>query len=242
MRCFLPSLAASLVWLLQSANAFPFGAGGCAGGAAAVGGFHLDFGDGSASGRQGSTGTLLDGGTALIINDIIMEQGVTVTFPTGIDLVWSVQAFTIDYRGLLVRLEAPADVDLSGAITGAGTELQVADICTGQTGNVVGITHTSNSDKGTTGGIVRFDVPTTGVTFDVTAVYRNGNVAPDNFSIYAYSGFTANFEGAAPVAPAPVLVPVPVTTPPFPERPPVPVPGQCPKEDDFKKIFLTVPA
>ena len=236
------SLAVSLVWLLQSANALPSGAAGCAGGAAAVGGSHLDFGPGSTSGREGNSGTLADGATILTIGGMQMEEGVTATFPTEIDLPWEVQGFQIDYRGLLVRLEAPTGVNLSGAITGEGAELQVAYTCIGQEGNVVGITHTSNSDKGVTGGIVRFDVPTTGVTFDVTAVYRNGNVAPDNFSIYAYSGFTANFEGAAPVAPAPVLVPVPVTTPPFPERPPVPVPGQCPKEDDFKKIFLTVPA
>lgn len=217
--------------LLVSVSGFSSGAGACTKGVAAVGTSttglnHLDYGPDSESKREGGNGTLSGGATILTIDGIPFVPGTTVDLEVDKDLVWSVQAFQVAFRGLLVRVEAEVGTDFT---LGFDAGLQEAAVCNSETGNVVGVTHTNSMDKEISTGTMRFDAIGP-VTIDVTAVYFNGNanlVFPNNTSLFAYSGFTANVVAAA-AAPTAAPVSPPVEPPIAPVTPPTPAPMIAP--------------
>lgn len=205
------SFAAALLVLLVSSqvDAFPGGAGGCEGGMAAVGGFHLD----TSNNRPVVPGTLSDGAIAVTVGGTTLNANTTVDLPVGQDLPIAVLAEDIPYLGVLVRLQAPSGVDTTGALV-PGANTQIAAVCAAP---VQGITHTNNSQKTMAMGMIRFDEQVLGATLDVTVVFINGDAG----SAFVYTGFQVNFRAAdvptsapaaAPVA-APVVAPVPVAPP-----------------------------
>jgi len=159
----------------------------------------LDFGADSASGRTGAGGDLASANTIFRLNGeaIDPDSDAILVFPVGEDVTWEIEATEIDFRGILVRLEAPSGVDTTAVLAGDGEDVQFATVCTAP---VVGITHTSNSDKSSSTGTIRFDEAVSAVVIDVTTVYRNGQAnEPDGkcleifltgFQIFCHSLFT----------------------------------------------------
>jgi hypothetical protein len=200
----------SVFWMcnLQNVNAFPSGAGGCAGGMAAVSGYHLD----TAGGRPVISGSLFKGAITVQIGSTVLNGTMLVgDFPIGQDLPLSIDASSVEYKGVLVRLEAPTGVNTATTLL-PGTNTKMAPVCMDP---IIGITHTNNNTKSTSTGTIRFDEEVLNVVLDITVVFQNDA----EFSIYAYSRVTANFRDlSTPVmtpveATVPTAVPVPQTTP-----------------------------
>jgi hypothetical protein len=189
-------------------DAFRTGAGGCDGGMAAVGGLHLD----NSNGREVMESTLSEGAISVSINGQILSTTTQTDLPIGRDLVLSVNADDIPYKGVLVRLEAPSGVATGGALV-PDANTQNAIICMSP---VVGITHTDSSEKSMATGTIRFDEEVLNVALDVTVVFENSAV-----SAYVYSRLLVNFR-ATPIG-------TPTTTPFAPSTPPVaPIPIASP--------------
>jgi hypothetical protein len=203
------SLLALFVCNLLGVHAFSTGAGGCEGGMAAVGGMHLD----DSNGRVVRESTLAQGAIEVSIGSQILSTATTTDVPIGQDLVLSVIANDIQYKGVLVRLEAPSGVATAGALMpGANTQNAIV-VCKAP---IVGITHTDNSEKNMATGTIRFDEEVLNVALDVTVVFENSAV-----SAYVYSRLLVNFRAtpvgtpaaapvattSAPVAPSPIASP-----------------------------------
>jgi hypothetical protein len=178
--------------LFASVDAFPTGAGSCVGGEAAVMGGHVT----PADGKTIVTGSLADGGVALLLNGSPLVPGTAVDFGVGTS---SPQFLTLagssDFRGLLVRLSAPDGVDTTNSLIEQSDDLRSADnVCTAP---VVGITHANRNLKnqqamGLSIGVV------TEVTLDVTVVFANNSTD----SIYYFSSYTLNSVDDAPAFPS----------------------------------------
>jgi hypothetical protein len=177
-----------------------------------------------------------------LVNDVVIPPDTPTTFEPNVDLTWTVRTNNpIQYRGILVRVEAPETTPFT--VTGNGDQLKEdLSYCPGEPGNVIGITHTGAGLKPSSSGVLRFDTAGT-ATVDITVVYRNGSsgTPPDNQSVTGYNRFSLNIEAAqVPVAPpvvpptdAPVAPPtdVPVAVPvEVPIEPPVEVPIESPVE------------
>ena len=184
----------------KKVQAFPVGAGGCAGGMPAVSGFHLNI----TNGRNVMGASLTDGAILVQIGSTLLNASAVVRFPVGEDLPISVAVNSSDlpYKGVLVRLEAPAGVSTSAALM-PGMNTDVAEICFDP---IIGITHTDNSTKTVSAGTIRFDEEVSNVTLDITVVFINDV----NFSAFAYDRFTVTFTAAASPITAP---PTPMATP-----------------------------
>jgi hypothetical protein len=174
---------AVLVLISYVVESFPNGAGGCMGGAAAVGGLHLDYGPGSDSGRPGGNGTLEEAEITVAINGLLLDPNTTATFDSFTDLTWTVESSQIPYRGILVRVQAPDDLLFTNM--GTETDLKVATACVEN--NVIGVTHVNNTFKSVSTGALRFDGQGS-ATIDVTIVFQNDAA----LSLYAYSGYQVN--------------------------------------------------
>jgi hypothetical protein len=206
------NLLACLAFYVGYATANSNGSPVCPEGVAAVGGDHLDFGPGSLSGRAGSSGSLSDGATVFSIDGTTMEPGAPSSFPVATDLTWQVQAFQVAYKGLLVRVQA--DDGNSFTLTSNSPDIATAAPCDLEVGNVIGVGHNSPVNKDVRTGVMRFD-STGAVTIDITVVYVNGRVPPNNLSIFAYSGYAIDIVANVPVNPpagAPIAVPVAIPT------------------------------
>lgn len=175
---FLAHLLFILVATLPRGSvSFPNGAGGCAGGEAAVDDFHLQGG----MGKTIETGSLENNGFEVSIDGNVLDPNEPYIFTIGVDHVLLVEGRD-RFLGILVRLEAEDDgVDTIGALDENSNNLQEADACIRA---VVGITHTNNNRKRDAEIILRLD-ETTAATLDITLVLAN-NV---DESIYYYSGY-----------------------------------------------------
>ena len=185
-------LAIAIALFSPTATAFPSGAGGCAGGQAAVSGSHLES-------LVVETGTLREQNVELLINGVLLESGGSaMEIPIGVDHTWELRTRgvnTTGFRGYLMRLDGgfPA-IDTSDTlqpIPGQAGRVQVADtVCVG----VGSVTHRSRVLMNSVTGYLRFDEVSTNVDLDVTIVFQNTN----GLSKYSYSPFllTAVDEGA----------------------------------------------
>ena len=218
-------------------DAFSTGAGGCNGGMAAAEEFHLD----ESNGREVRGGALIDGEIVVSIGGQILTVTNAIDVPIGEDLLLSVNAEDIEYKGVLVRLEAPSGVDTGGALL-PGANTQVAQVCSDP---IIGITHTDSATKSMSTGTIRFDEEVLNIALDITVVFENSVV-----SAFVYDRLLVNFRAApvasptttpvaapvapiattdAPTTPTPVLVPVapvappvaPIASPVAPVAPPV---------------------
>jgi hypothetical protein len=209
MQQWLLALLLCSVMVVKQVGSLPSGAAGCAKGSPAVQGYHLDYGPGSVSLREGLSGSLLQLGTVFLLNNVTVDPAAPPSFSTGTNITWSIiNTGNISLRGILVRVESPSPFF---TVFGDGPKLQDARACDSQSGNVIGITHRDRSDKNYVSGVMRFDAPTT-VTLDVNTVYRNGRVAPGNTSYYAYNAYKITVTGPkvpTPAIAAPTKAPVP---------------------------------
>ena len=181
MICFLA--ATFLLFLFQKkSDAFPSGAGSCAGGMPAVFGLHLD----TTGGRTVRSATLDELGVVVLLGTTVLDVSVVNDFPIGQDLQISVSS-TVDnaYKGVLVRLEAPTGVNTAAALL-PGTNTAISSRCVNP---IIGITHTSNTSKTISTGTIRFDSEVLNVALGITAVFVNNATT----SIYAFNEFNVNF-------------------------------------------------
>lgn len=169
---------------------FPNGAGGCAGGEPAVGGYHLDQSDN----RTVNSGTFADAGVVVTLDNVVLLPNTDTEdnpqFDIGKDLILRVEVVDFALRGILVRMEAPVD----GTLT-PGTLLKVAEVCELP---ILGTTHTNNTDKESVESTVRFDEPVDDVIFDITVVFLNSPAG----SVYVYNRFLVNFFEASSLSPS----------------------------------------
>lgn len=184
--------------LLPRTKAFPYGAGDCPGGRAAVYGSHMigDF----------TTGDLDDGGIRFEIDGTSLDPGDTITVDGTLDThTWSLSG---GFRGFLVRLEG--DADFSDAFVSNGGGVQDSDLCSG---NVGGATHTDRDDKDDVSGELILEG---NAEVDVTVVIENfyDAILDTHFSTYYYSSFTIEVstpepteEPTAPPSPSPTSSP-----------------------------------
>jgi hypothetical protein len=178
---FLIAVAVSALLKYHQVSAYSTGAGGCAGGMAAVGGSHLD----ASNGRVVVPGTLTDGAISVTIDGVTLDVNGVNEFAAGRDLPVSVVAGDVSYLGVLARFEAPGADPANLSLT-PGADLQVATVCATP---VLGITHTNNNMKMSTGGTLRVDESVDAATLDVTAVFINTAEG----SAFVYSGFKLAF-------------------------------------------------
>lgn len=150
---------------LSLVDAYPSGAGGCMGGAAAVEGYHLD----TADGRPVVGGTLADGAIRVTVGDVLLDANTVNEIPAGQDLLVGVEADDLSFLGVLVRLQAPDGVDTTGALI-PGANVGPANACASP---VVGFTHTDSEEKMMATGTLRLDEESDGITLDVTIVFLN---------------------------------------------------------------------
>lgn len=184
-------------------RAFPTGAGDCVGSMAAVGGSHLD----NANGRPVSNNTLLAGGVEVRIGNNTLDIDSSLDLAIGVDHTITIVSTQFPVRGVLIRLQAPDDVETANALTPA-SQMKVADRCVSP---IVGTTHFDSSEKVELSSIVRFDEAVDSVIFDITGVFINNAEG----SVYVYSRYTVNFisdgtsiqPSALPTTRAPALTP-----------------------------------
>jgi hypothetical protein len=155
-------------------DAFPYTAGGCDGGIAAVKESHVS--------DTAVTGTLADGGFALIVNNQYRLDPATPTyFLVGETYSLSIQGGP--FRGILIRVEGE-DVD---AITmTAISPFRLSEVCAME--GAIGISHTESSDK--TGLIPIGDIGVSSgqeLGVDVTVVVSNNG---QKGSEYYYDRYT----------------------------------------------------
>ena len=134
---FTLAIAALLLAAPSSTDAFSGGAGGCAGGQAAVNGLHLRAG--------ATTGGLSDGDVTMNVGGTDITAGATVEAAPGDEVSITATAGGEPIRGILIRLESTTGEDLTGVLAGEDAGLlQDAAVCSAP---VTGVTHTSPVDK-----------------------------------------------------------------------------------------------
>jgi len=170
---------------LRPVMAFPTAAGGCDGGQPAIGGNHLD------PTREIINGTLEDYNITIQVGNQILSPNTVTTIVQGEPYEIKVEAPEQIMRGILIRLEAPADVDTTAALI-PGARTQIAEVCEAP---IVGLCHFRNNPKLTFLGTMELDaIPGQSETYsfslDVTVVFRNWA----SLSWYAYTGYQLQAE------------------------------------------------
>jgi hypothetical protein len=183
-----------LLATLSEVNSFPNGAGGCAGGVAAVGGSHLGLTDG----RLVSNSTLETGGVIVQIGNITLSVNTPLDLATLEDHTITIISTEFPIRGILIRVEADG-ADTSNVLT-PGLLTKPAMACVAP---IVGTTHIDNSDKSELTSVIRFDESFDSVILDITGVFVN---SPDG-SVYVYSRYYVNFVSTAPISSVPTTAP-----------------------------------
>jgi hypothetical protein len=179
---------------------FPNGAGGCAGGVAAVNGTHL-----GGDGRPVSNNTLLAGGVDVIIGNTTLDTNVPIDVSISTNHMIQIVSTQFPIRGILIRVQAPDGVDTTNVLT-PGALLQGAVACVAP---IVGTTHIDKSDKTEMSSTIRFDESVDSVILDITGVFLNSIEG----SVYVYSRYMVNFVSeVAPTSPSPTSSPIEVET------------------------------
>lgn len=187
--------------------AWPFGAGSCAAGVAAIGGSHLT--------RANITqGTLEEGGFQVSCNSNLLVSGEITIIDVGQDNTLVLEGGT--FKGFLFRLGGSTSSvsttdSLSVATSDTSGDVQISqDYCI-NVEKVGGITHTSNSEKARISTILNMAEPDEGMFLDVTVVVLNAGPEyspfPSGVSEYYYSRYLITASGArnpntvAPISP-----------------------------------------
>jgi hypothetical protein len=203
-------------FLMGSAQAFSAGAGGCVGGAAAVGGSHLT--------RETTlTGTLAEGGLSVYLNNELTD----ITTPLSLEVAkpYSVHVNgTSEYKGILYRLESTLGLDVTGFVSTAPDDprTKIADACASP---ATGLTHVNSDLKNNIPMFLTIESAGT-YKVDITIVAANNA----SVSEYYHSQFALNVNPAtaSPVTAAPALSPAPApsieVSPPPAAEPAAPTP------------------
>jgi hypothetical protein len=166
-------------------NAYPTGAGGCAGNRPAVGAPHTTV--------PGQRGSLRHAGYELLVDGIPIVQKVVVE--AGKEHALTIRGGR-GYRGILFRLESVDTIDTTGILrpTPGNSNLQRANVCEAP---VVGVTHTNDLLKNNLSVIFDTD-DTASFVLDVTVVILNNSAN----STYFYSQYQIDTIDATSISPS----------------------------------------
>ena len=194
-----------LLWFAISStmtmiHAFSSGAGSCTSGGPPVGGFHLD----TKNPVDGSSRTVLEG--ALSQGDVVILINNNANDPVTEDVPYVLQtqtSYTLTvvttrdpgYKGILIRMSSAdsnaMDVPTDVLLQPTDSLLKIAETCFTES-NTIGLTHVTNIEKFSVTADLVINTPGT-VALEISIVGANDNVA----SVYGYSQFTLQIEGAA---------------------------------------------
>jgi hypothetical protein len=183
-----------LLTLVPAGYSFPAGAGACFRGDPNVRFSHVSN-LGQPAGRPIVSGSLAEGGLQVLLGGVPLSTTSTNFFNVGED--YSLKVVGDDsYRGILIRLEAPAGVDTTASLIVEEEDsnlLYEPSICTEPS---QGITHSTNVLKNNIGGTVRVD-ELTNVGIGVTIVVANNRTT----AIHYFSQFQLEVTEAPTAAP-----------------------------------------
>jgi len=168
-----------------------------------VGGLHLTR-------RPLTAGPLENGYISVIFDGFPLMEGMPTEVATDQDILISVETQGGgQFKGALIRVEAPSDPSPSFILSPDGPGAQSADVCVLP---VMGVTHTTNDGKQDIAGSLYTGTSATILVLDVTVVVENNSV---DGSIYYHAQFIleTNAPPTAPVSSAPVTAPIPPTPP-----------------------------
>lgn len=174
--------------LLPTATAFSTGAGSCTGGLAPVGGKHLELAVVTSGSLEAYNISVTVGSSGALV------KGVPHSFEYGRPhflTISSPNSTAYPFRGFLIRLEsADATVDTTTALRvfGSDEDTRVATETCVDIEGVGGLTHTNNTVKGTTLGVLELNAAASNLLLDVTVVARNGGF----FSTFYHTQFVLN--------------------------------------------------
>lgn len=177
------TIALFLSQALRVVTSYPWGAGACGGGGAAVGSVHLVK---IPLIRPVISRTLSASKIQIQLGGITVSEGSTVNRVSKINNEIIVRG--VDgkkFRGLLIRIKTTDGKSTRGVLTPrVGT--QIAGVCASP---VVGITHTNRTLKSLVSGVINFPTASKNVIVEITVVFRSGALG----SSHAYGNFTVNF-------------------------------------------------
>lgn len=193
---------------------YPTGAGSCASGKNAVGGYHLEEQSPSGGKRTVLSGELSEGSVSVLINnnddDPLMD--VSQPYPLQTQIEYTITVVTTQdpgFKGILLRfsntdntMDVPNDIILQPS----DTLLQLAMICLETESNTIGLTHTDNIEKLSVSALIQFNTPGT-VLLDISIVGAND----DTVSVYGHSAFTLEITGD-PLTMIPTMSPMKIPT------------------------------
>lgn len=202
MHCFLQN---------DSVSAYSNGAGGCIGGQAAVGGYHLD----NSNNRPVINGTLDLGMVYVSVKTYRLASGLSSPYSLSTQTDYTLTVTSDNTRGsmkgILMRLQGQdannVIIDLTGAIQPVDNAiLKEASVCQAP---IVGVTHTDSAVKTTVSAMLHFDNPGT-IILDVTIVGLNDATA----SVFGYSNYAFQVTGKPAIKTLKPTLPPGVTAPP----------------------------
>lgn len=171
-------------------SCFSTGSGGCNGGIAAVGGTHLTQ-------SKVQNGSLASGKIVVAIDGSVLDVNQTFTFPSNKSLDITIEGSQLDFKGFLIRVQAPNGYDTTNVITPNDNLGQMAAVCTAP---IVGITHVTAEQKPLVSGTLLFPTDVDDVDFDITVVFINDAATG---SAYVYNRLRASFRQGSPASGAP---------------------------------------
>ena len=219
-RIIRKSLLTLVLLCLSSVVAYPTGAGGCGGGAAAVGGPHLGA-------TSAITGSIEDFGAILYFGAVDkLVAGETTNFTSNSEhtlIITSDRSF----RGVLFRLtSADTSFDTRGSLT-VSPDLpvleQISQVCFDE--GIAGVTHLNNTDKTVTQAVIWTKQPVDSLLLEITLVVSNRIINGIFVSEYYYSSYRLTaYDPDATMAPTNFAFP---TTSPTQSPAPTPQPTEA---------------
>lgn len=178
MKLLLFVLTTFFLLVVKDVESFPGGAGACIGGNPSVFGGHV-----------------IASATKVVVKSTLAAKKISVNFKSRavaenstakllIKKEYVVKVMQADgFKGVLIRVQDPmnATVTLSPYMN-----TQVASACISP---AFGVTHTNSSIKTMASGLIRYDIPTKGVMFDINVVFANNATLSD----YAYGRLYVDF-------------------------------------------------
>jgi hypothetical protein len=182
---FLATLLLFTCLVTTSVESYSSGAGGCAGGKAAVASLHKARFLGLRSVRSG---TLASKNLVVTLGTVpLTSSGTPQSFLTDTTYTINIQDNSGRMKGALIRVSVPGGTLTDNALLIPNTGAKDALVCPS---TVRGITHTSSALKESFGGTLKISNPTSNVTFDITVVFLNKLFGG---SSYVYGQFVVNF-------------------------------------------------
>jgi hypothetical protein len=149
--------------LIAVTDAYPRGAGQCLKGRSSVGSTHKS----TLLGKKVISTTLTKAGIKVIVDGTTIAQGGTATVSKNVPI--SLKVTGKNMKGINIRVNAPTGTSAAGTIT-PGSGLKINKRCPSPS---TGITQSRSTTVSSYTSTIKFAKATTGVSLDITIVFRN---------------------------------------------------------------------